>query len=283
MLLALCITASGCGGSTVTTPLTPAEVAERYGYNTATSTMTPAYALVPEYRNPLDGYARDLLARECLQGVVDYQVVRPVPGDTELEEFRTGQAIFNEGVALRFGYPIFRAPATNGLVVDESVTMTEDILTAMKDCGKAADKRLGLIPDNIPFLIESAGWEAAATDPLVMSAASAWKACMAPLGIADLPEVPDLMPPPSMFPRWAVDEDGNYQGYLDLALTDKERDVAVADARCRGEAHYDEVRFKARVVGELQAIAADPEGFEAARTEFADYFQGISEVISALG
>ncbi|MNW69084.1 hypothetical protein D3C74_480080 [compost metagenome] len=65
-------------------------------------------------------------------------------------------------------------------------------------------------------------------------------------------------------------------------MSDREREVAVIDARCRAEG-YDEAVFHARVEGELAAIGRDVEGFEATRDDYLEYQKRIDAVINELG
>lgn len=106
---------------------------------------------------------------------------------------------------------------------------------------------------------------------------------MEPVGLIDLPASPSEMPPASVIPPPVYNADGFAIDPPTTAVTQAERDVAVADARCRVESGYTDAFRQARARGELEAIGADIEGFEAARTAYLEYQKGIDAVIAELG
>ena len=76
--------------------------------------------------------------------------------------------------------------------------------------------------------------------PEVQEAAAKWRECMAPLGIEDLPQTAQLMPPISKAVGW-------YSTGLPLGgePVDEERQVATHDAQCRASTKYTEVVYNA--------------------------------------
>ncbi|MCL2423792.1 MAG: hypothetical protein FWD11_07890, partial [Micrococcales bacterium] len=165
----------------------------------------------------------------------------------------------------------------------ESVTITDSMLAKMVECGKEADARLGSPPERLLNDIEFAGWDAIEGDAGVQKAEQAWHACMEPVGLIDLPASPSQMPPASVIPPPVFDADGFAADPPPTVVTQAERDVAVADARCRAESGYTDAVRKARARGELEAIGANIEGFEAARTAYTEYQKGVDAVIAELG
>lgn len=260
--------------------LSAEEVAARYGYEPASATLTPVFALVPQYKDPRDGYARDLLAERCLEGVVQYNAVDP-SAEESLIDRRTHQLQFDEEIAQQWGYPVLRLPVTADSAVPDDVEITTEIHEKMVACGQKADERLGVVPERLLSGIESAGWNAVAGDDRVEDASEAWVSCMAPVGVIDLPDTPDQMPSASVV-KPPVDSAGNIID-AQVALSEREREVAVADARCRVESGYTAAVLQARVDAELAAIGRDPEGFEASRHDYEEYAAGIDEVVAELG
>jgi hypothetical protein len=238
--------------------------------------------LVPEYKNPNDGYARDLLGRNCLAGTVDYLVVPPGTSNSIIDE-RTGQLIFNESVAGQLGYPSLRASVNEpDTAIPDGVTITQPIKAAMEACGKKADERLGLPPEGALSSVESAGWTALSSSDKVRQAGLDWKKCMEPLGVVDLPDSPRSMPSRSVIPSDAVDKDGNVTG-SSPSPSARERDVAVADARCQEQVGFNHAELEVRADAELAAIGKNIEGFESARTQYKTYEAGVDKVIAELG
>lgn len=279
---------SGCGATgSADAALGATDVAARYGYDVATADLTPVYALVPQFRDPNDGYARDLLARTCLQGVTDYPATPPDPGSGLLDE-RTGEALFDEQIAAEWGYSSDRSrPVADGNGPDGATSdllSADEVQEAMIACGEDADARLGRPPERALNEIESAGWDALETSTEVAEAATAWRECMAPAGVIDLPEDPRGMPSESVVPQTATyDEQGAQIDSPTVELTDREREVAVLDAQCREQTGYDRAVLRARAEGELAAIGRNLEGFEAARTGYVEYAKGTDAVIAELG
>lgn len=277
--------ATACGGtpSSAGDELSAPEVAERYGYDADTAERTPVYELVPQFLDPEDGYARDLLARECLRGVIEYRAVPPSL-NSALRDERTLEPLFNEQIAAQWGYPTVRSiPATDSAVPDD-IEISDAAFDQMIACGEDADARLGRPPERVLNEIESAGWDALETNAQVAEAAAAWRECMAPAGVIDLPEDPHGMPSESVVPRTATyDDQGAQIDSPTVELTDREREVAVLDAQCREQTGYDRAVLRARAEGELAAIGRNLEGFEAARTGYVEYAKGTDAVIAELG
>lgn len=275
---------AGCTSTASTSALSAQQVAERYGYDESTATLSPVYALVPQFKDPKDGYARDLLAHQCLTGVVDYRVV--VPGTTQtLTDERTGQLAFDAEIAAQWGYPQLHEPASVDSAVPDGVTITPEIQDAMVACGHKADERLGSAPQRLLNGIEGAGWDAIDGDEGVQKAIAEWRTCMAPAGVVDLPDGPHEMPSESVMTAGSVTKDaqGNLQGNPGSVASDREKQVAVLDAQCRDQSGFTKAEFHARVQAELTAIGLDIDGFEASRVAYEAYDKKLDAVITELG
>ncbi|WP_336707050.1 hypothetical protein [Oerskovia sp. USHLN155] len=276
--LLVATTLSGCTAGD--DDVDPRETATRYGYDETSATLSPVYELVPEFKDPRDGYARDLLAQQCLQGVVEYL---PLPPGSEplLFDERTGQLRFDEQIAQEWGYPHLRLPTGPDTAVPDDVEITSAMHDAMVACGQEADERLGLVPHDYLTAVEAAGWETVDQDEGVQESIAAWRACMEPAGVVDLPTSPLEMPSPSV--TGLTGDAGGGTPEPQLPLSEREREVAVTDARCRSEAGYDDAILQARAQGELAAIGQDSAGFDATRRAYAEYEKGIDAVIDELG
>lgn len=273
---------TGCEQSQEPQSLSAKEVSARYGYDVEQATMTPVFALVPQFRDPTDGYARELLGAICLEGVVEY---RPTPpgetGDPTFDE-RTFQTRFDEEIAHLYGYPVLRTFALADTAVPDSVPITDEIHAAMVACGEKTNQRLGRPPERVLNVIEATGWMAVEGDATVAKASDRWQQCMAPVGLIDLPDNPSLMPSPSL--SSGMPQEGQpLSDSTEHGVSAWEREVAVADARCRVESGYDRALLQARATAELEAIAADIEAFESARIAFVEYQKGVDAVIAEFG
>ncbi len=285
-LLAISTLTAGCGQSQDpdSAGLPAVDVAARYGYDTSSAAMSPVFALVPEYKDPKDGHARDVLASKCLEGVVEYRAVAPGSSASLIDE-RTGQLTFDEDVAAQWGYPQLRLPTSADSAVPEGVEITPAIHEAMVRCGEQADERLGLPPERLLNSIELAGWDAVAADAEVRQAVSRSRECMAPAGVVDLPDAPNEMPPASVVTPGSQTQDaqGNLVGVANSLPSARERQVATLDAQCRASSGYDVAVLQARADAELTAIGQDVDGFEAARSAYQEYEKKLDEVVAELG
>ncbi|MBK5224483.1 MAG: hypothetical protein JJE52_16730 [Acidimicrobiia bacterium] len=270
--------ADGVDGSPI------ASTADRYGYDLATASLTPVYELVPEHKDIRDDYARDLLAQRCLEGVVDYTPITP-DVVSPFSDYRTGQRVFNEEIAAQWGYSATRVNPLGHGPLPPGVTVTPAIDEAMRECGRETDERLGQPPQMLLGEIEAAGWDALSTSEELDAAAAAWRSCMAPAGVVDLPLRPSGTASPSVSTPGAMvpDAQGNLQSDANVAPSEREIEVAVADARCREESGYTATELRVRAEAELEAIGRNLEAFDAVRDDYQQYARGIDDVIAELG
>ena len=91
--------------------------------------------------------------------------------------------------------------------------------------------------------------------PAVRAAAQRWRKCMAPQGIADLPEEPQIAP--SVATKFGL-VDGD-----DSAVSAEEIKLAVADAKCREQSGYEQLVYDLQWVGQEQILARDPNYWQA--------------------
>lgn len=194
--------------------------------------------------------------------------------------------VFNEQVAAKFGYR--QAPDARDLLADEVAASggslyaneSADFQSDLGECATKADTALngGVAPTYSAEDSASAG----ITDQLnqlhvdtsataLATAAQAWRTCMAPLGISDLPQTPwdpNGRPPDSLVDAWAWQTTG-------AASADEIR-VASADAACRRSSgwfdqYYDaqwnqRETFVSQHLSDLEPIRLDLEA-ERARAE----------------
>ncbi|MGY2074842.1 hypothetical protein [Blastococcus sp. SYSU DS0828] len=273
--------ATGCGSPSApaSDAATATEVATRYGYDLASATLTPVYALVPEHRDQRDGYARDLLLRQCLDGIAEFQVVPPSSRSDPGFDSRTGQRIFTEEIAAEWGYQL--PPRSIPVVRPDAETWTPAVEEKGLRCGERTRERLGLPPERLLNEIESAGWAALEASDEVTIAAEEWRACMAPAGVMDLPDRPHEMPSESVVAQMSPAQQDQPPG--SIVPSARERDIAVMDARCREEADVDGAELRARADAELAAIGRDIDGFESVRRDYQEYNAKLDQVIHELG
>jgi hypothetical protein len=119
-------------------------------------------------------------------------------------------------------------------------------------------------------------------DQTVVAAAVAWRECMAPLGIADLPDSPEDMPSKSLKNRWGR---ANMDGDEHPANAD-ELAVAAQDGQCRQSSGYDRAYYDASWAIESKLLADRPdivdEGVRA-RAVYDEELKAAREFIAAHG
>lgn len=91
--------------------------------------------------------------------------------------------------------------------------------------------------------------------PAVRAAAQRWRKCMAPQGIADLPEEPQIAQ--SVATKFGLVDGG------DSAVSAEEIKLAVADAKCREQSGYEQLVYDLQWVGQEQILARDPNYWQA--------------------
>lgn len=149
-----------------------------------------------------------------------------------------------EELSAKWGYHI--APVAPSRYAAEWQQL-DDQLTALsptdyaifEGCREAAREELPIVSDihNFTAALEFDAADVALEEDAVVEAIAAWAECMAPQGIADLPENPVEMPSPSQGAALGLEDPQS-------PVSAAEREAAVADSRCRSasgfyDAYYD--------------------------------------------
>src|SRR5690625_465390 len=221
------------------------EVAARYNYDVDSAELTPVYELAPAFDPSEYEYASHVFYADCLKDVVDYDI--PEAGARSELFTQDNQLMFNEEIASTWGYPGLRLPRQEAPGISDA-DLTPDVQSEFDRCGDEMSKKMDSPSPVAMNDFYGAGWDATEGNSDIKNAEDKWYECMAPVGVVDLPETPGGMPPESFWGE--PNEDGHYADQP-VELTEKERDIAMADAQCRTEAGYDEAVFRARAEGEL--------------------------------
>ncbi|WP_336250443.1 hypothetical protein [Stomatohabitans albus] len=207
--------------------------------------------------------AQSAVVQRCLQQKGNTVTFPPLPSDanTEPRSVADDRLLFNESIAQRQGYGFgIDAPPVGASTMFEYMNLMaeygdgsnmEEIMACQQTFWNKAPFAqryvIPLDPGDVPFeqviidnpFIAQRHFEEITT-PAIDTARDAWRACMQPRGIPDLPDYPELMPPPSVRQSWLgrdVDrsEEPPYQA--------EEIDLAVFDARCRDSSGYHRARY----------------------------------------
>lgn len=225
---------------------------------------------------PLDQYqrsivdttfeAQQILVQDCMRkrgykwGVfVDSPDVRPGPSWNDVR-----RKLFDVELAEQFGYGTSRELART----DAEEARWRAIDTANSEVGRAAGatvdacfaesgRTLGTDGRTDPYSLaeQLAGnaYDDAVMAKEVLAAERKWRACMGPVGVADLPESPLMMPSGSISALRPSDDAPSPIG-RQTAVPTRERDVAVADARCRDSTGYSVALYEAEWHAQVDAL-----------------------------
>lgn len=115
--------------------------------------------------------------------------------------------------------------------------------------------------------------------PEVKSTAEAWRECMAPRGIEDMPAAPSGMPSESLsdrFELWATPDAGQ-----DVVVTQEEIELAVFDAQCRQSSGYEQARYDVEWSRQVTLLAENLTALEDVKSQIEEVDRSISDVIAS--
>ena len=216
------------------------------------------------YRLPddrLQAYAENLYIANCMkQSGYEYPVQTYDWNDpaTPLESPPGYNGRFTVAKAQAYGYHVSSKRREEWLKIDEQRnqllkdSVADKTFTAcsekLRSSGvfKASDKLGGGVA---PYVNDVSKL------PAVRAAAQRWRKCMAPQGIADLPEEPQIAP--SVATKFGLVDGG------DSAVSAEEIKLAVADAKCREQSGYEQLVYDLQWVGQEQILAREPNYWQA--------------------
>jgi hypothetical protein len=207
-------------------------------------------------------YATQLLAKECMDKTqydwpLPAQTVEPPTGESWND---VGRKLFNPELARKYGYgnsPEHVIPeaerAANDAFVAAANGMDDQGGAAFDSCWDRASKKLRTQsdPTELAQSLQTAGETSPHDRALVRTAVQKWKKCMAPAGVADLPSDPNEMTPTLFLSEDAV---GANIDNTDSIVSDREREVAVLDARCQRSTGWLQASYNAEWDQQAEAL-----------------------------
>lgn len=225
---------------------------------------------------PLDHYqrsivdttlqAQQILVQDCLakQGYewgvfIDSSNVRPGASWNDVH-----RKLFDVNLAEEFGYGNSRelartdAEESRWRAIDAANKEVGQTATAAVDaCFGTTGKKLGTTGETDPYSLaeQLAGnaYDDAVRAETVVAAERKWRSCMAPVGVADLPDSPNLMPSESISGLRPGTDAPSAIG-SETAIPARERQVAVADAKCRVSSDYTKAAYLAEWDAQVDAL-----------------------------
>ncbi len=236
-------------------------------------------------------YAENVLVSECLSAagyswdVPDYDVDAPLP----VTENSAHRALFTEEIAARWGY--LAAPTTQvnaaaqaELAASELPTGSAELFTPCLDAVRADELPLASgQASSFAASLGSAADQAALLDSTVLSAGTDWRACMAPLGISDLPDSPADMPTATLKQAFGRGSTGVDVDLGELVPSVYEVEVATADAACRESSGWTQARYEAEWSRQVTAVQENADALERIRVENEEVEARALAVLTARG
>jgi hypothetical protein len=214
-------------------------------------------------------YAENLLIADCLEdeGLPGFppDIAMTTEGLTN-----DGRQLFNIEIAREHGYAHPGSLEDDWTLSEEQIAARENFdavlestpdgqarLDACRD--QAREDRPADIMNQLNLVngLRDAAWETARSDDDVEASIDRWRECMEPLGVADLPELPDEMPSDAVRQRLGIpipQADVLPDPGSPRTPTVEEIEFAVHDAECRESSGYAETCYEAEVEAQFDQI-----------------------------
>lgn len=209
--IAAALTLSGCSAATHQTQKLPLP-----DKNRAAWTMPlDQYVYTTDFALGSD-YAENLLVSPCMERKgysfpVPFLNLDALHGPSFND---VGARLFNLELAQQYGYHVAPNPDPGAQewrhIIATSPRMSDAEFAVFTECLADARKQVHLLPQSAQAAstYSNDAMSRATTDSGVVAAARAWKKCMRPTGISDLPDTPREMPSASLSRQFGLNTDG---------------------------------------------------------------------------
>lgn len=240
--------------------------------------------MVTRVQSQRESYATTLLTQECLN---QKGYVHEVPAMSFVDDpdDRGIRDVFTPDVVSKYGYhsPSLLRPQdrawqayTGRAMSDEEAAAVDGCIHSLLDAGFVRYENQVL---NFASGLAQSAYTGALQDPKVKKVAKAWQECMAPKGVADLPDDPSGMPSTSLSTRFGlshVPEAGTA-----LTVTQDEIALAVFDAQCRKSSGYEQARYNAEWSRQVTLMSENITALEDVKLKITEIDKSLSEVIAS--
>lgn len=278
LLIALvaAVAIAGCGSDE-----SPSSTAESIGFHPNRQVYALPLDTIREIDDGSIAYAANLLIQDCMEKAgyswpipsFDPTVRPPATWNS------TGRRLFDVPIAERFGYHL--APPSDPGAAAEGAALNARALASTEEralgrCRSAAARRVAPPSTRLVDSLAGAAYDAALAEADTVAAARAWRSCLAPEGISDLPEAPNKMPSPSLARRFRLGRAGG------TASPDEIR-IATADAKCRESSGYARDLYDGEVAQQLDLFARNRDALDRARAAAKQNFKRARVVLAQHG
>lgn len=247
-------------------------------------TMPLDQYMVNTVQSQRESYATALLTQECLdeQGFVNQVPAMSFvddPDDLGIRDVFTPEAVavtgYHSAGVLREQDPAWSA-YTRRAMSDAEATAVDGCVRGLLDDGFVRYENQVL---NFASGLAQSAYSGSLQDPDVKATATAWRECMAPKGIEDLPADPSGMPSESLSARFglAATPDAGQT----ITVTQEEIELAVFDAQCRQSSGYEQARYDAEWSRQVTLLSENLTALEDVKSQIADIDRSLSEVIAS--
>ena len=162
----------------------------------------------------------------------------------------------------------------------EKATISSAEKTALTSCLSQARKELPILPGSAQraTTFAQAAYESAQKDKTVLRAAAAWKKCMVPAGISDLPDLPTRMPSDSIIRRFNIKFDISN---IPPQVTQEEITLATTDFECRNKAGYEQALYDAQWSRQATLLAENADELNRVAAQISKHTIAVLAVIAS--
>ena len=192
--------------------------------------------------------------------------------------------LFTLALAQRWGFRI--APSSDPSLTAlrsfqrEKATISSAEEAALTSCLSQARKELPILPGSAQraTAFAQAAYESAQKDKTVLRAAAAWKKCMVPAGISDLPDLPTRMPSDSIIRRFTIKFDISN---IPPQVTQEEITLATTDFECRTKAGYEQALYDAQWSRQATLLAENADELNRVAAQISKHTIAVLAVIAS--
>ncbi len=271
---------SACG-SDQSSSSTAAATAESIGFHPNQKVYTLPMDQIRAVDDGSIAYAENLLVQDCMEKAgfswpipsFDPTVRPPATWNS------TGRRLFDVQIAEQYGYHL--APPPDAAAAAEAAALNARSLSSAEQqqltrCRTRVERQVSPPDSRLVDSLSGAAYDSALADDDTVAAAAAWRRCLAPEGISDLPDAPNRMPSPSLARRFHLGRAGGMASPSEIR-------VATTDARCRESSGYARQLYDDEVERQLELFARNRDALDRARAATTQNFKKARAVLASHG